>query len=321
MTSSQKARPRSRTEARDSRAQARKQGLLDDLGALALFAEVVERRSFTGAARRTGTTTSAASKRIAALESRLGVRLLERSTRQAAPTEAGRVLYERCQRLLHDASEAQEAVLAFRGQLAGTLRVSAAATFGRMHILPLVSAFMERHPDLRVSLSLNDRSVDLIESGTDVAIRSGRVLDSGLMSRKIGDDRRVICATPAYLAKHGTPRTPADLRQHRCLRHPLMAPSGGWAFITPEGSLTVPVSGPLEIDNVAALRDVALESMGITLLPAYAIAADLRAGQLVSLLAEYIPPSAPFRALWVSGRPRRVTSFVDFLAVELPKRL
>ena len=182
---------------------------------------------------------------------------------------------------------------------------------------------MACQPELTLRLSLSDESVDLIASGIDVAIRSGRIVDSSLVSRKLAGDRRVICATPAYLARHGTPRRPDDLREHRCLRHPLMAPSGAWTFITPEGPLTVPISGPLEVDHVGSLRDVALGSLGLVLLPAYAVTADLRAGRLVSLLDDFMPEAAPFRALWAAGKQPslRVTAFVDFVAAELPKRL
>jgi DNA-binding transcriptional LysR family regulator len=324
-------KPKGKTRA-DARAPARRarssQGalretLVDELGALALFSHVVEQRSFTGAARRSGTSTSAASKRIAGLEKRLGVRLIERTTRSAVATEAGLVFYERCQRVLAEAAAAEEAVSAYRGELVGTLRVSAPVTFGQMHIVPLVTAFLARHAELKLQLSLNDQSVDLIASGVDVAIRSGRLSDSSLMSRKLAADRRVICATPAYLADHGTPKHPHDLDEHRCLRHPLMAPSGAWTFITPEGPLTVPISGPLEVDHVGSLRDVALASLGLVFLPAYAVAADLRARRLISVLGEFMPDAAPFRALWAAGKQPslRVTAFVDFLAAELPKRV
>lgn len=297
--------------------------LLDDLGALALFSEVVAKRSFTAVARRRAISTSAVSKRVAALEQRLGVRLLERTTRQAAPTEAGRVLYEHCQRLLSDAALAEEAVAAFRGRMVGTVRVSAPVTFGQMHIAPLVTQFLASHPELRVALSLSDTNVDLIASGFDLAIRSGKVTDSSLLSRKLAPDRRVVCASPAYLARHGTPRTPNDLLTHRCLRHSLMVPAGGWTFALPEGPLTFPVTGPIEIDHVGSLRDAALASLGVVLLPAYAVIADLRAGRLVSLLGEFVPAAAPFRALWAGGKQpvARVAALIDFLAAELPKRL
>jgi DNA-binding transcriptional LysR family regulator len=296
---------------------------LGDLAALALFAQVVDARSFTAAARRSGTTTSAVSKRVAGLERRLGVRLLERTTRRAAPTEAGLVLYDRCKHLLAEAADAQEAVAAFRGQLAGTLRVSTAVTLGQMHIVPLVIRFLTAHPELRIALSLSDRSVDLVADGIDVAIRSGRPADSSLMSRKVAPDRRVVCATPAYFERHSVPCAPVDLRDHQCLRHPLMLPAGGWAFVTPEGPVTVPVAGALEVDNVSALREATLAGLGVALLPHYAVVADLRARRLVAVLDRFLPEPSPFRALWVAGKnpATRVQTFVAFLAKELPRRL
>jgi len=268
-------------------------------------------------------TTSAVSKRLASLEATLGVRLLERTTRTVAPTQAGLVLFQRSHALLAEAAAAEDAVSAFRGQLVGTLRVSAPVTFGHAHVLPLVLRFLALYPAVRVSLSLSDASVDLVADGIDVAIRAGRIDDSSLLSRKLGPDRRIVCATPTYLARHGTPSAPADLRDHACLRHPRMLPVGGWSFATPGGLITVPVTGPLEVDNVAALREAALASLGLALIPSYAVGADLREGRLRAVLQEHMPEAAPFRALWVAGRQPRpvVPTFVEFLAQELPRRL
>ena len=296
---------------------------LDDLAALQLFAQVVDSGSFTAAARRMGTTTSAVSKRIASLERLLGVRLLERSTRHALPSEAGLVLYEHCQRLLEGARAAEEAVAAHRGELHGSIRVSAPVTFGQMHVAPLVCAFLSQHAGVRILLSLNDRKVDLISEGIDLSIRAGKVEDSSLISRAIAPDKRVICGSPRYWKRHGTPRVPADLAKHECLKHSLMATAQGWTLRTSDGPLTVPVSGRLEIDNIGALRDAALAGFGVALVPEYAIAAELRAGKLVSVLDEYLPDSPPFRALWVAGkhRPARLLALVEWLASELPKRL
>jgi DNA-binding transcriptional LysR family regulator len=306
-----------------SPAAARDLSSLDDLGALWLFVRVVEARSFTRAARLAGTTTSAVSKRMASLEARLGLRLLQRTTRAAAPTEAGLVLYQRSLGLLAEASATEDAVLAFRGKLVGTLRVSAAVTFGQTHIFPLVARFLELHPAVRVSLSLSDRSVDLVAEGIDVAVRAGRVVDSSLMSRKLAPDRRVVCATPQYLERFGTPRVPGDLRDHACLRHPLMLRSGGWPFVMPMGEITVAVNGRLDLDNVGSLREAALASMGLALIPAYAVGTDLREGRLRTVLDEFIPEAQPFRALWVAGRQplAYVQAFVEYLARELPPRL
>jgi DNA-binding transcriptional LysR family regulator len=297
--------------------------LLDDLGALDLFVHVVDARSFTAAAKRKGTTTSAVSKRIAFLEQRLGVRLLERTTRHAAATDAGRVLYEYGRRLLLDALSAEEAVTVYRGELAGTIRVSAAVTFGQMHIAPLIRQFLAQQPKLRVSLSLSDKNADLVTDTIDVAIRSGRAPDSSLVSRKLARDRRVICCSPAYLERHGTPRVPDDLRQHACLRHPLMGKRTGWALMTAEGSVTVPVNGSFEVDHVGTLRDAAIASMGLILVPAYAVTADLQNGLLVSVLDEYAPPPGWFRALWTAGRQpnARIAALLAFLARELPLRI
>ncbi|HET9959329.1 MAG TPA: LysR family transcriptional regulator [Polyangiaceae bacterium] len=296
---------------------------LDDLGALSWFVRAVEAESFSSAARRAGTTTSAISKRIAGMEERLGVRLFERTTRRAQTTDAGRALYEHARRLLEEATRAEEAVSAYRGQLVGRIRVSAPVTFGQMHIAPLVGAFLEQHPGLSIALSLNDAFVDLLASGVDVAVRSGRSGDSSLLSKKLASDARVVCASPKYLAKHGTPRVPEDLLRHACLRHSMMQPGAGWLFETPAGPTTIAVAGQIEVDHVGTLRDAALASRGIVYLPRYAVVQDLKAQRLVSLLAEFVPEPAAIRALWAAGKQpvRRVNALVEFLAIELPKRL
>ena len=299
---------------------ARADSSLDDLGALSLFARVVDAGSFTAAARRNGTTTSAVSKRIAGLERRLGVRLIERSTRHAAPTQAGVVLYEHCQRLIAEARAAEEAVSAQRGELRGTIRASAPTTFGQMHVAPLVREFLEQHAQLRIVLTLNDRKVDLIAEGIDVVVRAGRVDDSSLIARALAPDRRVVCGTPRYFKRRGTPRVPKDLLQHACLKHPLMGSAHGWTF---EGALTVPVAGPLEVDNIAALREAVLADFGIVLIPEYAVAAEPASGALVSVLDAYVPACAPFRALWAARehRPARLVALIEWLANKLPARL
>jgi DNA-binding transcriptional LysR family regulator len=300
-----------------------RESLLDDLGALQLFARVLEVGSFTAAARSNETSTSAVSKRIAGLEARLGVRLLERSTRRLQPTEAGRVLYEHCQRLFAEARAAEDAVASQRGELQGTLRLSAPVTFGQMHVAPLVLRFLEQHPELRVSLSLNDRKVDLIAEGVDIAVRAGKSEDSSLVSRALAPDQRVICGAPRYFKHRGTPHEPGDLLEHECLKHPSIGTAQGWVLRSADRLQTIPVRGRLEIDNIAALRAAALAGFGIALLPAYAIADELRTGRLQSVLDACVPASPPFRALWAAGkhRPARLQALVEFLAGELPKRL
>jgi DNA-binding transcriptional LysR family regulator len=297
--------------------------LLEDLGALHLFAKVVDAGSFTGAARSIGTTVSAVSKRIAGLERRLGVRLLERNTRQVSPTEAGVVLYEHCQRLIAEAHAAEQAVAAHRGELSGTIRVSAPVTFGQLHVAPLVREFLEQHARVHIRLSLTDRKVDLIAEGVDVAIRAGKADDSSLIARAIAPDRRVVCGSPRYLKRHGTPRLPADLSEHVCLKHPWMGTTRGWTFQTPAGAETIAVAGPLEIDNIGALRDAVVAGFGLALLPEYAVTAEVRAGRLATVLDEYLPATTPFRALWAAGdhRPARLVALVEWFAARLPSRL
>ena len=162
-----------------------------------------------------------------------------------------------------------------------------------------------------------------LEEGMDVVVRAGRMEESSLIARALGPDHRVLCGSPKYFKRRGTPRVPNDLLQHACLKHPLMGTAHGWIFDTPSGSVTVPVSGPLEIDNIAALREAALAGFGIAMVPQYAIAAEVAAGKLVTVLDPYLPECPPFRALWAARdhRPARVVAFVEWLASQLPSRL
>jgi DNA-binding transcriptional LysR family regulator len=295
--------------------------------ARAVFVAVVEAGSFAAAARRLGTTTSAVSKRIAAIETRLGARLVHRSSRHLAPTQAGLAFYERCRRIADDVAEAERAVREGAGAPVGAVRVSAPLTFSQQHLVPLLPDFLAAHPRVDVVLVADDRYVDVIEEGVDLAIRTGALPDSGLVRRKLAFDRRVVCASPAYLAQHGAPRAPAELASHACMRHAGHTQHGGagrWTFEGPGGRASVPVRGRFQVNHTGMIRDAALAGLGVALLPLFAIGDDLRSGRLVALLEDWrVPPEVGIHALFPAGRsePAAVRAFVEFLAARLPARL
>lgn len=281
-----------------------------DLTDMLIFARVVEAMSFTAAARRLELSKSVVSARISALEERLGVRLLHRTTRRLALTDDGVRFHDRCARL---AAEADEAVAAAQGDaVRGLLRLTAPEGFAQRHLVPPLAAFVERHPDIRLDLSITDRKVDLVGEGYDVAVRiAARLADSSLVARRLRSDRIVLCAAPAYLARRGTPRAPAELVQHTCLRYSRQRPREEWAF---EG-LAVTVDGPLAASSGTLLREAAIAGVGIAVLPESEIADELAAGRLVTLLDGALRAAdLGVFALHAPRPPARVRALVDHLA-------
>ena len=284
---------------------------------LEVFVRVVQAGSFSAAARGLGLTPSAVSKQIARLEDRLGARLLNRTTRRLSVTEVGSAFYERGTRILADMTEAEQAVLDLHGAPRGTLRVSLPLAFGRLHVVPLIPAFLARYPEVRVDLGFNDRFVDLIEEGIDVAVRVGELADSSLIVRRLAANRRVVCAAPDYLARHGAPRTPAELSRHNCLTYSYRQMRNDWRFEGPAGQWqTVRVSGNLESNEVEALRTALLASVGLALIPLWLAGPDLESGRVVEVLGDYHVPDSAIHAVYPPGRhlSPKVRAFVDLLA-------
>ncbi|MFL5303947.1 MAG: LysR family transcriptional regulator [Polyangia bacterium] len=257
---------------------------LDDLPSLALFARVVDQRSFSAAAREAGMAKSAVSRRIAALERRLGISLLRRSTRALSVTDDGLRVYEHCAALLAAARAAEEAARA-RAGVSGSIRVNGPVTLSQMHLARAVAGFLHRHPEVEVNLFAEDRLVDVIEGGFDVVVRIGRLADSALRSRKLAADRLVVCASPEYLARHGAPTAPADLVHHECLHYSLVPRAAEWRFrATGGGVLSVPTRGRFSSSNGTVLREAALAGVGVVVLPLFMVAREVDARQLVLLL-------------------------------------
>lgn len=299
---------------------------LDNLQAMAVFARVVESGSFTAAARSLDTTTSSVSKRVARLEERLDVRLLERTTRSLAPTEAGRVFFERCSLILRDVDEAETAVTQLGGSPRGTLRVTALPALGEEHLGPLLGAFGAEYPELRVDINLGDRRVNLIEDGYDVAIRGmelGALPDSSLIARRLATVRGVLCGAPAYLARRGVPATLDELVDHDCLHLTPIPLHKEWLFATPEGPRSIPVTPRLQINNTAALRAAAIAGCGLIRTSHVAVSVAIREGTLVPVLEPFVPVQFGLFAVHPAGKQAlpKVRAFVDFLLRELSPRL
>lgn len=289
---------------------------MDPLDGIAAFARVVDCGSFSAAAQRLGLSKSAVSAHVQRLEQRLGVRLLNRTTRRLSVTEAGAAYYRHCARILAEAEAAEQVASALQREPRGTLRISAPDTFGWMHVAPAVPAFLQRYPDLSVDIALSAAHVNLVDEGLDLAIRIGVLEDSPLVVRKLAPSRLVVCAAPAYLKAHGTPREPGDLAKHNCLCTSLLPWGDEWRLAGKGGEVRVAVGGSVRSNNAAMLRAAALDRIGIAVLPTWAVAEPLRAGALRRVLAAWEPPASTIYAAYPGNRlmSMKVGAFVDHLA-------
>ncbi len=289
---------------------------MDPLDGIAAFARVVDSGSFCAAARRLKISKSAVSAHVQRLEERLGVRLLHRTTRRLSVTEAGAAYYRHCARILAEAEAAEQAAGALQREPRGTLRISAPDSFGWMHVAPAVPPFLKRYPDLGVEISLSPEHVDLVDEGLDLAIRIGVLEDSPLVVRKLAPSRLVVTATPAYLEAHGVPREPADIAGHNCLCTNLLPWGDDWRFVGKRGEVRVAVGGSFRSNNAEMLRAVALDSVGIAVLPSWAVSEPLRSGALRRVLESWELPGSTIYAVYPDNRlmSMKVRAFVDHLA-------
>jgi DNA-binding transcriptional LysR family regulator len=288
---------------------------VDRFASLSLFVRVVETGSFSAASRAAGISQPTASKQIVELERHLGARLLQRTTRKLSLTEAGTRFYDHAKRLLADLAEAESSVSRLQGAAVGTLRVGAPVAFGRLHIVPELPDFLSQYPGLAVDLSLNDRFVDLIEERVDVAIRIGRLSDMSLIVRHLGESRRVLAASPAYLAARGEPRTLDDLLSHDCIVYRYLATGNEWPFTGPAGPVSVRVNGSFSTNSSEAVRAAVLSGMGIAMAPFWMIGDALASGALKAILTEYLAPATDISALYppTPHLAPKVRVFIDFL--------
>ncbi len=287
---------------------------MSQLEDMRIFAEAVEAQSFTAAADRLGLSKQFVSKRIAALEKRLGARLLVRSTRRLRVTDLGLAYYERTQRILQEVDAAEQMVTSQTATPRGVLRLSAPMTFATMHLGSLLPAFMQRHPEVSVELELNDRAVDLIGEGYDMAVRIGTLADSSLIARRITAVQLITCASPDYLRQHGMPTAPEQLAGHACLIYG-QTRQGEWTFRIGERTRKLSVSGPLRSNNGEMLRDAAIAGLGLVTLPDFIVAAALGEGRLVEVLQTFRPAGFTVHAVYPQHRQSSllVRAFSDFL--------
>lgn len=289
---------------------------MDRIQAVRLFVRVVDLGSFSKAAAELGMGQPAATKQVARMEALLGARLLHRTTHGVTPTEIGALYYEKCRLIAHHVEEAESVAALLQSQLQGGLRLSTSVAFGRRVLAPMVMRFMKLNPQLHVDLSCDDRYVNLVEQGIDVAIRMGRLADSSLGSRYLGLNPWVVVASPGYLAQRGAPATPQDLQGHDALVYSSVQGDARWQFTGPQGEVeSMPVRGPLRSNNLSTLLLAAREGLGVAALPRYVAEESIANGAVQSLLEGWTLPAQEIHAVYPSPRmvPAKVTQFIEWL--------
>jgi DNA-binding transcriptional LysR family regulator len=291
----------------------------DILALFRTFARTVEAGSFTAVAREMNSSQPTVSRQIAQLEDHLGCLLFQRTTRALTLTDDGRLFYDHALRTLEAAAEAEGAVGRRRGKPSGLLRLACAGVFGRLHVIPRLPRFRARYPDIEIALIMNDGFSDLVEEGIDLAIRVGEGRDSGLIARRLGTSRRVVAAAPSYIAARGQPAHPRDLAGHDCIVYDRLLTGASWGFAVPEGPLSVPVAGPVHVNNTEAVRACVLEGLGIGYVPSWHfVDGEIEDGRLVALLQDFALPSQPISGVYPSRRylPGKVRVALEFFAAE-----
>jgi DNA-binding transcriptional LysR family regulator len=295
--------------------QSPKEARMDRLTAMEAFVRVVEKGGFTAAAEDLRLSRAMVSKHVQDLEAHLGARLLNRTTRKLSLTEAGRAYYDRSTQLLAELAETEEAVGELQAKPRGRLRVNAPVSFGSLHLAAAIADYMAAYPDVAVELTLNDRIIDIVEEGYDVAVRIARLADSSLIARRLAPCRFVVCASPGYLKRQGRPEHPADLAQHNCLGYSYSAGGNEWRFDGPNGSSAIRLKGMLQTNNGDALCAAVVAGGGIARLPTFIAGPDMLAGRLTPILTQYRIAEIAIYAVYPPGRHLsvKVRSFVDFL--------
>lgn len=288
---------------------------MDRIALMETFVRVVDSGSFSEAARKGAVSRAAVSKYIFVLEEYLGIRLLNRTTRQLHLTVEGELYYQRCRKILEEITETEQTVTHLHAAPRGLLRVSAPMSFGIRHLSPAIADFLLAFPGVEIDMVLNDRFVDLLEEGFDVAVRIGVLEASTLMARRLASTKLVLCASPAYVARHGEPREPEDLTQHACLSYSYTATPTIWRFSQGGEERVVRVKGPLQANNGGAVRAAVQAGVGMAILPDFLIDEDLRARTLIPLLPEFDLPHPGIYAVYPPTRymSAKVRKFIDFL--------
>jgi len=293
---------------------------MDRINALRVFIRVVETCSFSKAAAELGITQPTATKAVAATEERLGVRLLHRSTRGVTPTEVGQQYYAQCKAIERAIDEAEHQAIGAQRATAGRLRISTSVAFGRRVLVPLALRYMQAHPGVQVDLSFDDRYVDLVEQGVDLAIRMGQMADSSLGARYLGTNPWVMVAADAYLSRQGAPRTLDELARHDCIVYSSVQGDDRWRITPPEGpAVSVPVKGPLRSNNLSAVLAAAGAGLGLAILPAYVAREALAQGLVRAVMADHSLPAQEVHAVYPSPKlvPQKVSGFIAHLQQQL----
>lgn len=289
---------------------------MDRITSIELFIRVVETGSFSKAASDVGITQPTATKAVAAMEKRLGARLLHRSTRGVMLSEVGALYYDKCKLIAREVDEADNLATLLQSKVGGTLRISTSVAFGRRILVPLVLRYMREHPEITIDLSFDDRYVNLVEQGVDLAIRMGPMADSTLGARYLGTNPWMMVAAPSYLSQRGTPRSAADLPSHACVVYSSVQGDDRWSLKTAAGEkLSVPVKGPLRSNNLSAILAAARAGMGLAVLPWYVARESLVDGTVQPVLTDHSLPEQEVHAVFPSPKlvPLKVTSFSGFL--------
>lgn len=293
--------------------------LVDKLNAMAIFVRVVERGSFSAVARELQTSQPTISKMLQALESELGGKLITRSTRKLSLTDEGQRYYDQCRHILAAVDAAEHSFQSGRETIAGPLRIGSSVSFGRLQIAPRLPAFLRRYPGIQIDLQLSDQNQDLVTEGLDVTFRIGALSDSGLIARHIGTTHRMTVAAPHYLAQHGEPQTPEDLRGHNCLQFNLLTSQNVWVYNHGAHRHEVRIKGNAQSNNSEAIRELVLGGLGVALSPVWLFSEDLKAGRVTALLRDYTAQPLPIHALSPANRRQsaRVKAFVDYMSQAL----
>ena len=288
---------------------------MDRWTAMEVFVRVMEARSFSAAARQLHMGQPAVSKMVARLEKRLGVQLLIRSRQALTPTEAGQNFYERAKRAIEEAGEAEVAARGIHASLSGELRITAAVTFARLHLVPQLAAFLAQHPALEMQLVLDDRNVDLVEGGIDVALRMGSLQNSALMARKIAQCPRLVLATPAYFEQHEEPRVPADLITHQTIVYDVRGGGTSWTFRKGSSETSLSASGRLRITAAEGVREAVLSGLGLAIASEWMFTPELRTGAVKAVLQDWELPPMELWAVSPAGRraSAKARAFIAFV--------
>jgi len=293
---------------------------VDRIRSIQALIAVVESGSFVAAAQRLHSSKAAISRYIQELETYLGVRLLQRSTRRLSLTEAGKDYYQRTKEILADLDNADNTVGASNSSLIGHIRINAPLTFGTRYLAPLWAEFLEQYPSITLDVELNDRRVDLLEEGFDLAIRIGNLADSSLVSRKLANGYAIVCAAPEYLQKHGTPQTPDELSQHQVISYSYLPTGDVWHFKHKDGEeRAIAVKPRMHTNNGDTIRAVILGGQGIALQPAFMVSPDIQAGRLMTFLPDWAGPHFGIHAVYPTRKhlSKKVKTLIDFLAGKL----